>query len=120
MLQAIISHKKTERPRLWFADADHDLFIWLDADAQPAGFQYCYNKRHGDEHMLQWFAESGYSHQRVDSGEAGGQRYKMTPVMLPDGEPDVAAMATEFLQISAGLDKSLAEFVYGKLRDFTV
>lgn len=101
----------------WFTDSDMDLYIWFNQQA-PARFQLAYNKR-GREHAISWDSESGFSHYRVDDGEQQSQfKYKMTPILLDDGEFDVATIARDFLKASENIDESLADFIYARLLEY--
>jgi len=110
---------KTNKPdtdnlqRLWFCDPDNDLFIWLD-NGQPVAFQFCYNKRK-DEHALNWDTKRGLSHEKIDNGETHIVSYKMTPIMVPDGQVDQYQISQLFKDISQNIDPKLAEFVLQKL-----
>lgn len=103
--------------KLWLSDNEHDLFIWLDANRQPVGFQFSYNKSQ-IEHVINWFLGSGYSHDKTDSGEDKQGHYKMTPIMVPDGEFESHKIAREYASISTAMDADLAEFVLQKLLDY--
>ena len=101
----------------WFTDSDMDLFIWFNNQA-PTRFQLSYDKR-GEEHAITWDSESGFSHNRVDTGEQQPvSKYKMTPILLPDGEFDAATIAREFLQASEKIEESLADFIYARLLEY--
>ena len=86
-------------------------------DNKPLSFQFCYNKRQ-DEHVISWHQHSGYSHEKIDSGETSVHSYKITPIMMPDSEFDCDALASHFRTISTNLDKALADFVYEKLLSY--
>jgi hypothetical protein len=100
--------------KLWFNDHDNDLFIWLDQNENPTGFQFCYDKSF-DEHSINWQQQKGFSHARIDAGEACSSRYKMIPIMLPDGVFKYRQVAELFRSISAHIDHKLADFVYHKI-----
>ena len=114
-----IKVKETENypQRLWFTDRSHDLFVWINFDRQPLAFQFCYNKLQ-NEHAILWNLQHGYSHQRVDSGEAKDKRYKMSPIMIEDGDIEILKIAADFKRINQRLDPELADFIYQKLLEF--
>ncbi|TNF32927.1 MAG: hypothetical protein EP315_09005 [Gammaproteobacteria bacterium] len=114
MLQPVKARQDTDQPRLWFNDKDHDLFIWLDDRQQVVSFQFSYNKLH-NEHIIVWHRDKGFTHDRIDNGEPGDGRYKMTPILLPDGDADFVHLAQEFKHISQLIEPALAEFIYEKL-----
>ncbi|MDH5484380.1 MAG: hypothetical protein OEY43_04010 [Gammaproteobacteria bacterium] len=96
---------------------EHDLFVWLDESGQPSGFQLSYNKTH-TEHVINWFLDRGYSHDKVDSGEDKQGNYKMTPIMVPDGEFESEKIAAEFISISTEMDADISSFILEKLLDY--
>lgn len=114
MLQAIKTRQDGDQQRLWFSDTDHDLFVWLDTTRQVASFQFSYNKLR-NEHIIVWDRDKGYSHDKIDNGEVANGHYKMTPIMVPDGDADYAELAAKFKQVSREIDPSLADFIYQTL-----
>lgn len=98
-----------EPERRWFADDFFDLIVWISPGGDITGFQLCYDKP-GDERALTWRRQTGFQHNRVDTGEL--QRpYKATPILVADGFFDAAAVARLFKEHCATMDKRLAEFV---------
>lgn len=119
MLREISSTRQNSNrlEKRWFTDTDMDLFIWL-SNKEPSRFQLSYNKR-DLEHALTWDIESGFSHNRVDTGEQQSVfKYKMTPILLADGEFDAATVARNFLQSSENIEESLADFIYARLLEY--
>ena len=114
MLRAITGQHQIDPNRLWFSDLDHDLFVWLDEAGQPVAFQFSYDRQR-DERCIEWHRHRGYSHSRIDSGEARDGHYKMTPIMTTNEPLDAAGIAARFLSISADMDTELACFIHGKL-----
>ena len=108
-----------EPRRIWFTDDDMDLIAWYADDDSVLGFQLCDSKG-SDEHALTWFHGKGYSFERVDDGESRPGRHKMTPVLLPDGTPDMDRLMRHFRQKSERLPASLREFILAKLRELKV
>lgn len=107
-----------EPKRRWFADDYFDLIVWFDKRREIIGFQLCYDLN-GEERALTWRENIGFSHQRVDDGEL--QRpYKATPILVADGAFDQAAVSQVFAEHSREMDKKVARFVLGKLRDYHI
>jgi hypothetical protein len=98
-----------EGQRRWFTDQFFDLILWYDHTSEILGFQLCYNKK-VHERALTWRRGMGFSHEKVDDGEAPGQ-WKMTPILTPDGSFDAAMIASRFHRESAGIDPEIARFV---------
>lgn len=101
----------------WFSDANHDLFVWLNADGQVMAFQFSYDKT-GNEHLLSWNKSYGYSHDRIDDGEDVHMHIKMSPIMVPNGTVNCAQVAETFRSVSELLEPELVEFIYRKLRGY--
>jgi hypothetical protein len=118
MLREISSIRQNSKhmKKRWFTDSDMDLFIWFSQQT-PTRFQLSYNKR-GYEHAITWDIETGFTHNRVDTGEQLQFKYKMTPILLPDGEFDAATVARDFLQASENIEESLADFIYARLLEY--
>ena len=106
-------HDSDHLQRRWFSDQDNDLFIWLDNET-PVAFQFSYNKRR-DEHTLNWEANRGYSHEKIDNGEEDASNYKMTPIMIPNGMVDRDQINLIFNSVSQDIEPQLAEFVFRTL-----
>lgn len=114
MLRAIQTDKNNDPARLWFRDQEHDLFIWVNRQNEPIAFQFS-NDRNSSEHSINWSLDRGYSHDRIDTGEAADGRYKMTPIMVPDGRFDNRKIAERFKAVSADLPSDFSEFIYRTL-----
>ena len=97
-----------EPQRRWFSCANADLYVWAKGDAYLA-FEFCYDKPH-DEHSLRWKRESGFSHTRVDDGEASPISNR-TPILVPNGLVDLRTIALEFESVAAQLDPRVFRFV---------
>ena len=117
MLRLIDTRNPRHPDRLWFTDHEHDLFVWFDPQKRPVGFQFSYNKN-SDEHAIQWTAENGFSHDKIDDGENYDGSYKMTPIMVPDGSFDNRKIADHFKSISDNLEPGLVEFIYQVLLSY--
>ena len=116
MLRLIKTNKQSinHLQRLWFTDNQHDLFVWLTANDTPVCFQFSYNKLH-DEHTLNWHRHRGYSHEKIDNGEHTPGNYKMTPIMIPDGEINREKITRLFQSISQDIEPELATFIQHKI-----
>jgi hypothetical protein len=76
-----------ESLRRWFEDDTLDLIVWFSSEGAIVGFQLCYGKG-TQERALTWLRDCGFSHMRVDDGEGRPRKYKMTPILVPDGAFD--------------------------------
>lgn len=103
-----------EARRRWFASEDLDLILRISDSGDFVGFELCYDKR-GDEHALCWTQASGFSHWAVDSGESEGWAHKQTPVLVPDGNCDIAQLYPALVAASRSLPDDVATFVLRKL-----
>ncbi|MDH5765963.1 MAG: hypothetical protein OEZ38_08105 [Gammaproteobacteria bacterium] len=116
MLRLIKTSKQSteELQRLWFSDDNHDLFAWLNNKNKPVRFQFTYNKL-GIEHSFNWNIDTGFSHEKVDSGDNSSNRYKMTPILVPDGDIQRNKIADLFQSVSHDIDSELAQFIINKI-----
>jgi hypothetical protein len=107
--------------RRWFTDSDFDLIVWYggrDASAPVEGFQLCYDKQ-DSERALTWRSGLGFSHEKVDDGESGRSvQSKMTPILVPDGIFDAAAVARRLGAHTAEMDPKVARFVLRTLSEY--
>jgi hypothetical protein len=111
-------HQRSDEPRRrWFQSDDEDLIVWFEADGRIVGFQLCYERARG-ERAFTWGDTAGYSHLRVDDGEAIGKPRKSSPILLPDGAFDAHAVLELFTAISAELPPDVAAFVRRKIQDY--
>jgi hypothetical protein len=99
-----------EPRRRWFSQAGLDLIVWLNADESIHGFQLCYQKD-GEERAITWLSDQGFSHKRIDDGEGRPARYKMTPILVPDGTFDKPTVISLFESAAQQLDPDIAAFV---------
>ena len=106
-----------EGRRRWFTDSYFDLIVWyVRGETEIAGFQLCYDKQR-DERAVTWHRGEGFDHKRIDDGEVAG-RMKMTPVLVPDGTFDCAAVAERFSRESRKIDPEVREFVHERLTGY--
>jgi hypothetical protein len=111
-------HQRSDEPRRrWFQAGDEDLIVWFGDDDRILGFQLCYDRARG-VCALTWDQNAGYSHMRVDDGEAIGKARKSSPILLPDGAFDAPAMLARFAAISAELPQEVAAFVRCKIEAY--
>ncbi len=102
--------------RRWFRDDYFDIFTWQAADGSMIGFQVCYDLPNY-ERVLSWRAVSGYTHHRVDGGEATPVR-NMSPIMVPDGLVPLTTVLEEFDQRAAELALPIRTFLRQHLLDY--
>jgi hypothetical protein len=102
--------------RRWFTDDYFDLIVWYDEHDAFVGFQLCYDKTF-NEYSITWKENEGFTHNRIDDGEAPGQA-KMSPILIPDGAFDKESIAMRFKRESKKIDGSIGEFVHAKLLEF--
>jgi hypothetical protein len=111
-------HQRSDEPRRrWFQDDDEDLIVWFGDDDRIVGFQLCYDRARG-ERALAWDENTGYSHLRVDDGEAIGKPRKSSPILLPDGVFNAPAVLRRFVAIAAELPREVAAFVRRKIEEY--
>ena len=113
---------KGERKRRWFSNDYFDLIVWFDEglfyeDEKIFGFQLCYDINKF-ERALTWRKDSGYSHNRISSGEYGGLRMKESPILVQDGFFQKREIAARFLKESAELDPRIRIFILRKIKEY--
>jgi hypothetical protein len=106
-----------ESYRRWFSDKTCDLIVWYSTDKNIIGFQFCYQED-SFERALTWFEDSGYSHNRVDSGEGISLQHKMTPILIPDGTFDKENVLRLFKKKSKAIDQEVARFVSKIIKNY--
>lgn len=104
--------------RRWFTDKNFDLIVWYEDENSPSciGFQLCYDKE-DRERALTWSVKHGYSHTKVDDGEAPYTN-KMTPILVSDGIFDGRAVREQFFEAAGELDQDLIKFIDEKLEAY--
>lgn len=103
-----------ELRRRWFTSDRFDLIVWLSDKGDFSGFELCYDRQRR-ERALVWRPASGFSHMAIDDGEARPGKHKATPVLVADGQFDLARVRADFARESASLPKELAEYVLALL-----
>ena len=104
-----------EPRRRWFSSPNIDLFVWLNDDDSPSGFQLCYDKELR-EHALTWTEEHGYSHMGVDAGESRPARPKGSPILVADGYADAPRILEQFRSEAQSLPAQLVRLVEEKIK----
>ncbi len=99
-----------------FSDDYFDLIVWTGQNGSVSGFQLCYDK-YTKERALTWTEENGYSHERIDDGEANPSK-NLTPILVPDGICPIQKIIELFLLRSVEMDPQLRSFVVDKLREY--
>ncbi len=102
--------------RRWFRDDYFDIFTWQNAQGDVVGFQLCYDLP-TYERVLSWRVAKGYSHHRVDGGEASPIKNR-TPIMVLDGLLPVATVLEEFDRRTVELDPALRVLMRQHLLDY--
>ena len=108
-----------EQHRRWFSSDDFDLIVWFDALGAIEQFELCYD-RSDVERALTWSLTHGYRYWRVDTGDASGYMYGMTPILEPDSTefPKDRVIAT-FVEATDALDPAIRSFVVQRLQEAT-
>jgi len=104
-----------EAYRRWFSSEDMDLIVWQQSkQGQIIGFQLCYDKeRH--EKALTWKTASGFTHTCVDDGEDHKTKYKSTPILFNNTQPNIDLLLALFKQQSGQLDQHLLDLISDKI-----
>jgi hypothetical protein len=118
----MLKEYRTVRPprdaqRRWFADEYFDLIVWFGDDSSIWGFQLCYD-RGRSERALTWTATDGYSHDRIDDGEANPTKNR-SPILVPDGTFDAHPILARLSSGSVSIDRPVREFIEDKIRSYT-
>jgi hypothetical protein len=109
---------ENESYRRWFSDNYFDLIVWYDAGKTTiVGFQLCYDKL-GMERAITWHKDKGFSHNRIDDGEAPFEHAKMSPILVSDGVFAKDTIADKFKALSVGIDPNIAEFACAKIKEY--
>jgi hypothetical protein len=96
--------------RRWFQDDVMELIVWYGDGAGPEGFQICYPGPGREEHALTWLPGSGFSHARVDTGDARPDK-NMTPILVKAGAVPWPQVEVAFAERSAELEPAIRDFV---------
>jgi hypothetical protein len=117
--EVVVRQPRRERNRRWFSDEDFDLIVWFDGRGAIARFELCYD-RSDVERALTWSPTRGYRHWRVDTGDASGLDYAMTPILEPDDTdfPKDRIIAA-FVEAADALEPPIRSFVVQRLHEVT-
>lgn len=106
-----------ESTRRWFADANFDLFLWVEpGSGTVTAFQLCYDKK-GRERALTWNKSGGFRHVQVDAGEASPSKNR-SPLFQADGAFPGAEVRSRFAVAASGLAPDIVSFVLSKLFEY--
>ena len=106
-----------EPNRRWFSNEDYDLFVWFDELGAIRKFELCYDCS-DVERALTWSPLGGYRRWRVDTGEATGLNYDMTPILVPDdAEFPKDRVTAAFAQAANTVEPTILSFVVQRLQD---
>jgi hypothetical protein len=108
----VMQERNTDIRRRWFQDDEMDLIVWYRPEGLPEGFQLCYRAEDGGERALTWRPPHGFSHARVDSGDARPDK-NMTPILLADGPVPWTRVKAEFNQRAGELESAVRTLVLG-------
>jgi hypothetical protein len=116
-MQAMLRELNCRENRRWFASPDHDLFVWLGANGQITGFQFCYDKR-SDERAITWRRGSRtVEHQRVRAGDELPTRNDAPELVGVDSPPPLGRLLAEFRNGSAKIDVGIRDLVVEVLEE---
>ncbi len=93
-----------------------ELIVWLDVAGQPEGFQICYSGFAQQEHALTWKRQSGFVHNRVDTGDTRPDK-NLTPILVPDGVVPWERLRRDFSAESDAVESTLRQFVAARLAE---
>ena len=116
MLHEIVKARQVsgDPARRWFTSPNIDLFIWVNDEGSPTGFQLCYDKQHR-EHALTWTMESGFSHMAVDGGESRPARHKGAPILVANGAFDARQILEDFRREAKSLPAEFMQMVESRI-----
>lgn len=103
--------------RRLYTDDDFDLYVWYRRKwGSLTGFQLCYDIQ-TSKCVLTWNRNEGFSHNRVDEGDAAGGSDR-SPILIPDGIFSPGEIADRFKSTSKTLRGRLARFIYNKILEY--
>ena len=103
--------------RRMFSCSRMDIYVWIEESGEIYGFQLCYRHTR-QEKALTWMRDKGFTHRNVDDGENADGPFKMTPLLVPDGEFAKAEVIASFEEINEKVEPEIAEFIQGKLDEY--
>lgn len=102
--------------RRWYQDDFFDLYTWHSTAGALVSFQLCYDV-HGRERALSWHRQRGFSHNRIDSGEAANE-YPMTPILVAEARFPHRLVRQRFNRHGATLDAPTRTIILDKMREY--
>jgi hypothetical protein len=91
--------------RRWWNSKRMDVYVWQDDRGNVHSFEICYGKPR-NERALRWQAEQGFSHARIDDGEAHAFDHQ-TPIAVPDGDFSRELIAQRFEAAGAEIEPAV-------------
>jgi hypothetical protein len=117
MIEEVTTGQRRDDPRRrWFADDYFDLIVWINDGSDITGFQLCYD-RGRTERAITWTSDGGYSHNRIDEGEANPAK-NQSPILLSDGPFPADEVIERFEEASRAIDQRISRFILKKLRQY--
>ncbi len=110
-----VEQQPGEPRRRWFFSHVQDLFVWFGEDGTPVAFQLSYGK-YRNEHAIRWRADRGFTHHRVDDGEASAVS-RNAPLLMADGLFDAPRVLKRFQELSAEMPREITDFVAARLQE---
>lgn|SRR5690606_27556547 len=105
-----------ESRRRWFSSGQMDLVVWMSEANEPLGFQLCYDKHRQEKAVTLRPGSTLALHMAVDSGEASAMRHKASPILVPDGAPDVEVLGQAFKNEAESLPVDIVSLVMQALQ----
>ena len=97
-----------------------ELIVWYnDERTNINGFQLCYH-REQVEKAITWRQDEGYSHTTCNDGEGQTGRYKMSPILIPNGPFNNQSVLELFQVNSKNLDQDMIEFISHKIKECSI
>lgn len=112
-----VSQHTGEPFRRLFSCSTMDVYVWCEETGDMHGFQLCY-RQNRKEKALTWLKDKGFTHRSVDDGENAGERFKMTPILVPDGEFPKEEIRAAFADASMNVDVAVVDFILKKLEEY--
>ncbi|MFC1671500.1 hypothetical protein ACFL01_00040 [Planctomycetota bacterium] len=113
-----VSQHAGEPFRRVFCCSRMDIYVWFEESGEIYGFQLCY-RQNREEKALTWLQDKGFTHRSVDDGEDRGGRFKMTPVLMPDGVFAREDVVASFEEISEKIDSEIVGFILKKVDEYS-
>jgi hypothetical protein len=111
--------KEKDVYRRIFSDDNFNLYVWYSPDRERfLGFQLCYNIGcFRGQKAFTYYEPDQYLHTGVD--EDSSYLHSMaTPILIPDGNPDIGELIRTFTLASEKLEEDIREYVVEKLKGY--